>query len=220
MQSRGAVLSAVVLAAFVANGCGDNGGDSARETTSTVETTTSSNGVTTTTRPSTTTTTKKYSFGLPGGDLSPAEFERDVYRGLRTGCETGKAELEARWSRLISPLHVLLFESAVHVCRGDDAKGRNFFDRAGTYGWSGVRSYETVCNTYKAVRSVLEQVDPATIVCPGGSLPPWPDPDPSHPRDDPRTPQDERTTTTSTSSTSSTSSSSSSSSSSTTTTTG
>jgi hypothetical protein len=210
MRRRIRVLCTIVLAATFAAGCDDGGKDrtggdvSTTSTASDVATsltdgsTTSDTTASTTAQPTTTTTARRYTFGLPGGDLSPAEFERDVYRRLRESCDAGQRELDARWSQLVSPLHVLLFQSAVHVCRGEDALGRQFFDRGSAYGWPGVRTYETVCNTYKAVRSVLEQIAPASIECPRGSPPPWSDPDPSRPRDDPRTDEDERTTTTTT----------------------
>jgi hypothetical protein len=205
MRRWGRVLGATALTALTlvtAVACSDGGGKETATTSAPTESTTSSDSTTsdstTSTTKRTTTTKKRYSFGLPGGDLSPAEFERDVYRRVRTSCSAGQAELNARWSNLISPLNVLLFQSAVHACRNETKPAKRFFDRAGTYGWSGINSFETVCNTYKAVRSVLEQIDPASVACPGGSLPPWPQPDPSEPRDDPRTDVDERTTTTTT----------------------
>lgn len=197
MRRWGRLFGTVLLTTVGAFACGNGGGEETTDSSDPTAPTPTSDSVTSTSK-KTTTTKKTYSFGLPTGDVSPAEFERDVYRGLRTSCRAGQSELNEKWSRLQSPLTVLLFQSAVHACRNEIRLAKQFFDRAGTYGWSGIDMYETVCKTYKAVRSVLEQIDPASVTCPGGPLPPWPDPDPSEPRDDPRTDVDERTTTTTT----------------------
>ena len=145
----------------------------------------------------------EWGWGLPEGDVSPAEFERSVYKELRNSCVAGQAELDRKWKQLLSPVTVLLFQAGVYVCAGDRGRGRQMFELAASKGLTGISTYETVCKVYKAVRSVLEQIDPDTVTCPDGRLPPWPT---DKERDDPRTLQDESatTTTTSTSTTSST----------------
>ena len=151
---------------------------------------------------------RKSGGGGSAGDVSPAEFEREVYRELRKSCSAGQRALDEKWSIFLSPMTVLLFQAAIYVCAGDRDRGRQLFLEAAAVGFRGVRSVETACNVYKAVRSVLEQVDPRKVNCPEGSqseLPPWPDVDPppdGAPRDDPRTPQDESTATTTSSATS------------------
>ncbi|WP_143193342.1 hypothetical protein [Saccharothrix sp. CB00851] len=162
---------------------------------------------TTTTRPTGTdtgtTTTKgetRYGWFLPEGPDSPSFPEDDVYRPLKSrDCTTAQATLDAEWSAMTSPRNVLLYQAAVHLCRGEESAGRAMFGRASRYGWAmnhgGDGSGEVDCATYQAVRSVLEQRDPRSFTCVEGRPPEWPD---DVDRDDPRTDTDRTTTTTTT----------------------
>ena len=134
-------------------------------------------------------------WGLPQGKLSiDEEEERDVYNGFVDGCDIGRMLLESGWQQFRSPRNDFLFLAAVHVCRGDLDEGRRWFDRGGAeYGdewanWGGVGGGQAACLTYRAVRSVLDNVPQASVTCPaavpnldpptaGG--PPWDD-DPQH----------------------------------------
>jgi hypothetical protein len=130
-------------------------------------------------------------WGLPQGKLTiNEEEERDVYNGFLEGCDIGLMYLDTGWQQFRSPRNDFLFLAAVHVCRGDLDEGRRWFDRGANLvggewaDWGGVGGGEAACLTYRAVRSVLDNVPQASMTCPaavpnlerptaGG--PPWAD---------------------------------------------
>jgi hypothetical protein len=128
-------------------------------------------------------------WSLPQGKLEVNdEFERLVYNAFVEGCDVGRAELEKRWGGLRSPRNDFLFTAALHVCRGDVDEGRRWFQQGalaygGAYAdWGGVGGSVPVCLTYKAVRSVLDNVSQGSVTCPAavavdgprsGGGPPW-----------------------------------------------
>lgn len=200
---RDVLVLPVLLAVLVAASCdGQDAGDSTSPTSPTSVTSTSEPTGTSATSSSTrrpTTTKEDWDWGLPGGDPSPAGEDTDdvaVYRALKEGCSRGQAELDSRWFALRTPLAVLVFQAAVHACSGDRTAARRVLQRA-QGDLSGLQSSAHVCTAYKALRSVLDQVSPDSVSCPGGPMRRWPPgPDPSAPRDDPRTDGDESAATT------------------------
>ncbi|MFJ6673617.1 hypothetical protein ACIQMJ_21115 [Actinosynnema sp. NPDC091369] len=139
----------------------------------------------------------RYGWFLPEGPDSPSFPEDDVYRTLRTGdCDGAQSTLDAEWRSMTSPRNVLLYQAAVHLCRGGESAGRAVSERASRYGWEVDRgadgSGEVDCATYQAVRSYLEQRAPDTVTCVEGRPPDWPDD--TH-RADPRTDTTATTTT-------------------------
>jgi hypothetical protein len=140
---------------------------------------------------------EEYSWGLPSGDPGVDPFGNAVYLELRSSCAAGQSWLDENWRESPSPQTVLLFQAAVVVCAGERESGRRMFAEAEARygGWPGIGDFPSVCEVFKAVVSVLEQVAPATVACPDGDQPPW---TPGGPNgdclDDPRTPEDECTT--------------------------
>jgi hypothetical protein len=147
---------------------------------------------------------EEYGWGLPDGPYTPDDtFEDDVYVPLQDGsCAGGQARLEEFWRALKSPRGVLLYQAAVHACRGELDAARQRFEQASAYGWQGLDwvafgGFMYDCQVYKSVRSVLEQRPRTDLTCQGGDPPAWPTEEREQ-RDDPRTPEDESTTTQST----------------------
>jgi hypothetical protein len=147
---------------------------------------------------------EEYGWGLPDGPYTPDDtFEDDVYVPLQDGsCTNGQAKLDLHWRGLKSPRGVLLYQAAVHACRGELDAARQRFEQASTYGWQGLDwvafgGFMYDCQVYKSVRSVLEQRARDAFTCQGGDPPGWPTEEREQ-RDDPRTPEDESTTTQST----------------------
>jgi hypothetical protein len=132
----------------------------------------------------------EYSWGLPSGNPGVDPLGAAVYDELRNSCAAGQGWLDQHWEDVPSPQTVLLFQAAVYVCDGDRESGRQMFaDAEARYqGWSGVDGYKSVCEIFKSVVSVLQQVERSTVDCPGGDVPDWPQPDC---KDDPRTNEDE-----------------------------
>jgi hypothetical protein len=137
-------------------------------------------------------------WGLPLGPLSVDSYpEKLVYNELwEFGCTAGEMKLNEMVAGTLPRLggaerleadigrSVLLFQSAIQLCRGDQAGGRRLFDEAeATYGWEGVEDFDPDCLLYRAIRTVLEQRfhDPDTCEAflePEGETTPSSDPEP------------------------------------------
>lgn len=123
--------------------------------------------------------------------------EHPIYVALEQGeCGQAQEDLDRWWDDMYSPRNVLLYQSAIHVCRGEMDSSRRFFDQAtDVYGWQGldhdVDGFMYDCQVYKSVRGYVERRDRDSFTCPSGAAPRWP----SGPDDDPRTPEDESTMT-------------------------
>jgi hypothetical protein len=136
----------------------------------------------------------EFPWGLPPGDTSAAANEAIIYGQIEQGaCEAAQTSLDEGWRGLNGPRAVLLYQAAIHFCRGERDAGRQLFVQTGDlFGWAGVNWPSLDCNVFIAIRSVLEQRAKEEIEdCPGGETPLWPEDDS---RDDPRTPEDEGAT--------------------------
>jgi hypothetical protein len=141
----------------------------------------------------------EFPWGLPPGDTSAAAQEAIIYGLIEQGrCEDAQTSLDEGWRILNGPRAVLLYQAAIHFCRGERDAGRQRFVQAGDlFGWEGVNWPSLDCNVFKAIRSVLEQRAKEAIEdCPGGETPLWPEDVPAESRDDPRTPEDDGATST------------------------
>ncbi|GAA4673748.1 hypothetical protein GCM10023215_01570 [Pseudonocardia yuanmonensis] len=106
-------------------------------------------------------------------DISGDGPDAEVYRALRTGCDAGQKALESRWDRLTSPREVLLFASAIQMCRGDQSGALAHFQKASTFGWNGLGPDRRLprCAVFTALNVTLNRVEPAAVSCPGGASP-------------------------------------------------
>ncbi|MCE0763136.1 hypothetical protein LWC35_09470 [Pseudonocardia kujensis] len=118
--------------------------------------------------------------------------DAQVYRAVRTGCDTGQQALDAQWDRLTSPREVVLFAAAIQMCKGDPAGGLARFQQASTYGWNGLGPDRNSarCAVYTALTVTLNRVAPAVVSCPGGQSPAFLR-SPSGVTDNPLTPENE-----------------------------
>ncbi|MEU7811096.1 hypothetical protein [Pseudonocardia sp. NPDC049154] len=125
-------------------------------------------------------------------DISGDGPDAEVYRAVRTGCDAGQAALNSRWDRLTGPREVLLFASAIQMCRGDEAGALGNFQKASTYGWNGLGPDRRAlrCAVYTALTVTLNRVEPAVVSCPGGASPAFVR-SPSGVADNPLTPENE-----------------------------
>jgi hypothetical protein len=117
----------------------------------------------------------KYKWQLPPGDTSPTGNEGSFYGNLRS-CKGAKEDLstETWWRGFLSPRNVLLYMAAAHLCLGDEAGGRRFYEEAlSRYGTSGIGGDSRPCSVYRSVSSVLLQAAPESFSCPGGAAPQW-----------------------------------------------
>ncbi|HEY0869940.1 MAG TPA: hypothetical protein VGD55_06060 [Acidothermaceae bacterium] len=148
--------------------------------------------------PDPTPTKKKYGFGLPSGPTAPGP-ELLVYAPLQQGdCAAAQTSLGApdqsgNWSSLPDPAKVLLFQAGVEACTGDLTTAGSLLalDRTlfGATTTEDPQDADSACALYKALVSVLDQVDPASAQCPTGAEPAWQFDANSNPLD-PRTHQD------------------------------
>jgi hypothetical protein len=147
---------------------------------------------TATTHTPTTPEPEHYDWTLPLGDITVTINEDVLYRIVYRGaCSDAQQYLDDWWSTLRSPRAVLLYQSAIDFCGGDEGAARAHFTAAATYGWEGVASPYLDCNVYKAASSVVQQQPVASFTCPTGPGPTWPDGVDPAARDDPRTAEDE-----------------------------
>ena len=111
---------------------------------------------------------EKFSWGLPGGDLS-LDALGDVFNQLRAGrCAEAESRLEAFLKNeqlFSSPGQEQLYRAAIAVCSGDLVTGRQSLDDAA------VTRHPGDCRVYKAVTSVLDQRPQESIECPTPAVP-------------------------------------------------
>lgn len=130
----------------------------------------------------------EYRFTLPIGKPGADQHEATTYHYLQQGdCGAALRHLNERWRGFDGPRNVLLFQAGVDFCRGDNASGKRWFNRAARYGWGGT-DRPNVCELYQAAASVTYQRAPSSFGCQSGEDE-WPD----GPKDDPRTPANEGT---------------------------
>lgn len=145
----------------------------------------------------------EYDFSLPKGDRSVSLNEAIAYDDLYQGkCDMVQTYLDGdptvpysspAWKGFLSPRNVLLWQAGIHLCRGDTAAARPWFDRAEEgYGWAGTGEFHA-CELYKAAASAVRQRPKSDFTCQGGQAPPWLADGP-YGRDDPRTAVDEGNT--------------------------
>ncbi len=118
---------------------------------------------------------RKYKWQLPPGDTSPTGNEGSFYGNLRS-CKGAVADLQTEkwWGGFNSPRNVLLYMAAAHLCKGDEAGGRPFYEEAmSQYGTDGIGSDSRPCSVYRSVSSVLLQAPPESFSCPSGAEPQW-----------------------------------------------
>jgi hypothetical protein len=114
-----------------------------------------------------------FDWELPPSDTSPSGNEPSFYADL-LACQGAEASVAQGWSGFNGPRNVLLYMAAAHLCHGDVAGGRPFYDRAvSEYGLSGLSPGSHSCDVYRSVASVLEQAPRAGFACPGGGQPAW-----------------------------------------------
>ena len=108
----------------------------------------------------------RYSWGLPGGDLS-LDGSVTVYNALLLGCAEGRTELDIQDSAtsgesvIFWPGHrVALYRAAIAACEGDRDAARGFLASAA------VTTARGDCTVYQRTLSVVDQRDPADITCP------------------------------------------------------
>jgi hypothetical protein len=136
----------------------------------------------------------EFGWGLPEGDTGVSTNEALIYQRLYEGnCEGARELLSNAWSSLLTQRAVLLYQAAIDFCRGNRSEGARWFRQADErFGWTGLQSSPLDCSVYQSIRSVLEQKHPDSFQCPSGERPGWPEGG----RDDPRTPENEATSTT------------------------
>lgn len=67
-----------------------------------------------------------------------------------------------------------MWMAAAHLCHGDIAGGRGFYNRAvSEYGLAGVQNDALACAVYKSVASVLLQKPRESFTCASGEEPQW-----------------------------------------------
>ena len=114
-----------------------------------------------------------FDWELPPSDTSPSGHEPIFYADL-LACQGAEASIAQGWSGFNGPRNVLMYMAAAHLCHGDVAGGRPFYDRAvSEYGLSGLSPGSHSCDVYRSVASVLEQAPRESFACPGGEQPPW-----------------------------------------------
>jgi hypothetical protein len=114
-----------------------------------------------------------FDWELPPSDTSPSGNEPIFYADL-LACQGAEASIAQGWSGFNGPRNVLMYMAAAHLCHGDVAGGRPFYDRAvSEYGLSGLSPGSHSCDVYRSVASVLEQAPREGFACPGGEQPPW-----------------------------------------------
>jgi len=149
---------------------------------------------------------------LPEGAEGPGnDRNRDVYGALRDGnCAQAQDNLDDNWHidneeqhPIQSPRDVLIFQAAIDLCNGRREQARVWLDDATRLGLQGldaevetsdddVRFFPWYCEVYRSLISALDGVSRQSVTCPGGEPPGWPD----GKRDDPRTLENEATSTT------------------------
>ncbi len=141
-----------------------------------------------------------YSWALPPTDISPSDNEGPAYASLRSSCESAaqylddtSAEKGITMHGFQNPRYVVLFYAGLALCRGETGRARSLTDNAlARYSAGGLdRSWqprdpatgefyspprppgygEAECDLYRTLRSVLEQIAPDVIDCPGGAMP-------------------------------------------------
>lgn len=115
----------------------------------------------------------RYKWELPPNDTSPSVNEATFYNELRV-CQGAEEELQEEqwWQGFASPRNVLLYMAAAHVCHGDSAGGRPFYNRAvNEFGLSGLGEGSKPCDVYRSLSSVLLQAPRRSFRCPGGDAP-------------------------------------------------
>jgi hypothetical protein len=118
---------------------------------------------------------RKYKWQLPPGDTSPTGNEGSFYGRLRS-CKGAVEDLQTEnwWGSFNSPRNVLLYMAAAHLCKGDEAGARPFYEEAmSQYGTDGIGSDSRPCSVFRSVSSVLLQAPPESFSCPGGAEPQW-----------------------------------------------
>jgi len=131
-----------------------------------------------------TTKPKRFSWGLPLGDVSPNDNEQRVYRVLRTGdCAKAQRTLDQpasvglEWQGFASPRNVLLAQAAIGFCADDTTTGTEMFNRAKRLGWAGLLPGDgedhAACEYRKSAGSLIEQRPRSEIACPVGEPPQW-----------------------------------------------
>jgi hypothetical protein len=241
MPRAGAVAATVtvVAAGALVSGCagyqpppvpaGSGGTSTAASPSPDASTTTSTSSTPVTTTTTTTTlSTPTYSWtDLPHGPDQlggPGGAENAVYQQLeKLDCPAAQRQLDGQghngsdlsWRSMRSPSYVLILQASIAACRGDAEAARSWFLRDRTLlTLSGIENPDTpvTCFSYRALVSLLDQVPPGTVTCPGGARPPWPTDTTgktikADPRHDPYPPTATPTTQTATPSTASTGSS-------------
>ena len=185
MRKRVLVISAVVV---LVSGCKSSAVSAQGATSASVAASTTS--ISSSTAPSLppsptpdpTPTKKKYGFGLPSGPTAPGP-ELLVYTPLQQGdCAAAQTSLGApdqngNWSSLPDPAKVLLFQAGVAACTGDLTAAASLLalDRTlfGATTTENPQQADSACPLYRALVSVLDQVDPASAQCPTGAEPAW-----------------------------------------------
>jgi len=139
-----------------------------------------------------------YTFSLPPTDTSVSDNDGPAYGALMQGCDAAAQYLETtrdqRSYGFSNPRFAVIYAAGIALCRGDSGAARDLLGIAlSTYGTSGLdrpgdpnkpgTSTEPVdpprppghgepeCDIYRTLRSVLEQVAPDTISCPGDDRP-------------------------------------------------
>lgn len=142
-----------------------------------------------------------YGWALPPTDTSPADNEGPAYGALRSSCDDAARYLEDTsgegfvFHGFQNPRYVVLYYAGLALCRGELERAAALTAAAlATYSASGLdRTWqprdpatgefyspprppgygEAECDLYRTLRSVLEQIDPDQIGCPGGGVPPF-----------------------------------------------
>ena len=144
------------------------------------------------------TDTVSYTWSLPPTDTSVSDNDGPAYSTLKNSCEAAAQYLEdtkdQRSYGFSNPRFAVIFAAGIALCRGDHGEAQDLLGKAiSIYTTSGIdrpgepnkpgTSTEPVdpprppgygepeCDIYRTLRSVLEQVSPDSIPCPGGERP-------------------------------------------------
>jgi hypothetical protein len=106
-----------------------------------------------------------------------------VYEPLRSGdCEAaqvslGQPDQAGNWQRLPDPSKVLLFQAGVSACRGKLTTANHWLTLDRTLFKATTaedpQQADAACPLYRALVSVLSQVEQSSVHCPTGPQPAW-----------------------------------------------